>query len=151
MNIQNTIDEFLQEELQERNLFLTKKKVSENQQLFRYFIDGIEMVTIGDCAKIARKISNKLDEILTEEHPFRFEISSPGADEPLTDKRQYFKHIGRNLLVETNEGNIEGKLLSVDDNIISLKIELDKKKKLTKEEAIPFEKINQSTVKISFK
>jgi ribosome maturation factor RimP len=151
MNIQNTIEELLQNELNERNLFLTNRKISDNQHHFRYFIDGVDMVTIGDCAKIARKMSKKLDDILTEDHPFRFEISSPGADEPLVDRRQYFKHIGRNLLVETDEEKIEGKLLNVDDKIITLKVNLDKKKKTTKEEVIPFDKINQTTVKISFK
>lgn len=149
--MEETIENLLQEQLNEKNLFLVNKKVSDNHHHFRFFIDGIEGVTIGDCAKISRKISNILDELMPEDNPFRFEISSPGADEPLVDKRQYFKHIGRKLNVQTLESEHLGVLKSVEDHSITLSVELDKKKKTVREEILPFENIKESKVVITFK
>ena len=85
-----------------------------------------------------------------EEDYFTFEVSSPGADRPLKLPKQYFKHIGRQMEVETlDEKKLGGILKTVDENKISLAIEVSKKE--TKDEQIEFKNIKEANVIISFK
>ena len=87
---------------------------------------------------------------------YTLEVSSPGVSRPLSVARQYPKHIGRKLAVNTHEGEkIEGKLISVEEDGIVLFFktrEKQGKKKVTieKEVKILFDQIKKAVVKISF-
>ena len=41
-------------------------------------------LTLEDCAKLSRRLSDRLDEADPIEHAYRLEVSSPGIDRPLT-------------------------------------------------------------------
>ena len=96
-----------------------------------------------------RKVSRILDEEYLDETPIRYEISSPGTDQPLIDIRQYKQHIGRDLIVTCDDETAEGELTEVNDESITILKTMGKNK--TELQTILFEKINNSTVKISFK
>ena len=77
-------------------------------------------------------------------------MSSPGADRPLKLPKQYFKHIGRQLEVETSDGEkLTGSLVSVDEVKISIEAEVSKKETAIKD--IDFKDIKEANVIISFK
>lgn len=142
----------MKEELQETEYFLVGVKSNAAETSIQIYIDGVDGVGIGYCAKLSRRISATLDEMEFEAERYRYEISSPGADNPLVDIRQYPKHIGRELkLVLGEDQELIGKLLSVQDDQLTIEIVLDKKKKLTETKTIDFKNIMSSTVQISFK
>ena len=101
---------------------------------------------------LSRYLSKQMDEdeSLDEDDYFTFEVSSPGADRPLKLPKQYFKHIGRQLEVETSDGEkLTGSLVSVDEVKISIEAEVSKKETAIKD--IDFKYIKEANVIISFK
>jgi ribosome maturation factor RimP len=117
------------------------------------FIDGDEGVTIEKCVKINRMLYKQIVETeLFVDGAFSLEVSSPGVDEPLKLKRQYFKNIGRLLEIDTTEGNhLEGKLLLADESAIELEEERGKgKKKETIKHFLQYDHIKKAVVKVIF-
>jgi ribosome maturation factor RimP len=119
---------------------------------YRVLVDGLEGITIKRCAMISRYISKQIDEDLSfdEDDYFTFEVSSPGADRPLKLPKQYYKHIGRELEIETlDEQKLTGVLKIVDDEKISITTLVSKKETLDVD--IEFKNIKEANVIISFK
>jgi ribosome maturation factor RimP len=46
-------------------------------------------LTLEDCARLSRRLSDLLDEADPIEHAYRLEVSSPGIDRPLTRLRDF--------------------------------------------------------------
>lgn len=150
MSIKQVISDIITKELSTTDNFLVNVNSNQDETSIKFYIDGIQGVSIQVCSKLSRKISHIIDEEYPDEPAFRYEISSPGVDEPLVDQRQYPQHIGRDLIVEYgDELTAEGELISVNDTGITLEILVSKHKK--SEQTILFEEIKQSIVKISFK
>ena len=63
--------------------------------------DHAEPVSSQAIAEATRTISALLDEIeVWGEHPYTLEVSSPGAERPLTQPRQFRRVVGRRLQAE---------------------------------------------------
>ena len=131
-----------------KDLFIVDVKVKGNSgnQKVLIFVDGDEGISIDQCSKISRQVASVMEEEDMMEGKYTLEVSSPGLDFPLTMHRQYVKNVGRELTVETLEGEkIEGELTLVKDEVIELKI------KGKEQASLPFKEIKQSKVKVSFK
>lgn len=116
-------------------------------------IDGDHGITIDDCVDLSRRISKEMDEqaFFVDEN-YVLEVSTPGIDQPLKLKRQYYKNVGRRLKVKVHENITEGKLKEVSEDQIVLALETGTgKKKELKEIAIPFSEIDKAFVQVSFK
>lgn len=101
--IKNFLEGILNEET---GLFLVEFKFHKSNKLLKIFIDSIKGVTIDDCAKISRKLSAFIDEnenIIPQN--FKFEVSSPGIEFPLSFPFQFEKNIGRNVCLKFNEND----------------------------------------------
>lgn len=150
MGVKELITGIIEEELKETDSFLVGVDSNQAETSIRFFIDGIDGVSIQLCSQLSRKVSRILDEEYTDDQPIRYEISSPGAEQPLVDLRQFYKHIGRELEVELTTGEIyTGELIQILDNTIKLSVLISKHK--SEEKTIVFNQINKSTVKLSFK
>ncbi|MEN8695735.1 MAG: hypothetical protein ABF317_00410, partial [Bacteroidia bacterium] len=150
LDVRHFITQIIEEELSATNCFLVNIKSNESGSDLRFFIDGMQGVGIQTCARLSRKVSRLLDEEYEEETPFRYEISSPGVDQPLLDIRQYNQHIGRELEIELHtEETLKGELLNVAEATIDVEIVLSKKEK--EQRTIAFDDIKNSIVIISFK
>ncbi|MEM7297528.1 MAG: hypothetical protein AAF391_04595, partial [Bacteroidota bacterium] len=129
------------------DLFMVDVKVKGNEgnQKVLVFVDGDNGISIDECGRISRYLGAELEETDLFSGKYTLEVSSPGLDFPLSLLRQYVKNIGRELSVETNEGEkVEGKLKQVDnENIILATRQSDM--------VLNFEEIKQSKVKVSFK
>ena len=73
-----------------------------------------------DLAALSRSLSFLLDTEDPVKGRYRLDVSTPGADRPLVDRRQYPAHVGRTLAVTTEGGAVEGELVSVSDDAIDL-------------------------------
>lgn len=95
-------------------------------------------ITVGECAKLSRKLGIVLDNENVFPGKYLLEVSSPGLTRPLTNALEFGLKIGENIRLFYTDGDdaeqtIEGKLESVVDECLILatvdgpfKIELDK-------------------------
>ncbi|RRO24050.1 ribosome assembly cofactor RimP [Flavobacteriaceae bacterium 14752] len=154
MQAREIIAQAISEVFSERkDLFIVNHHISEGLDI-NLTIDGDDLVNVSDCIAVSRKIESALDR---DVYDFSIKVQSPGADEPLTDKRQYKKHIGRKLKLKTESEEIEGKLIEVNDDEIRLTWKSREKKpkgkgKMTVEhdKTFPFEIIKEASIKLMF-
>lgn len=139
----------LEAHLKGTDKFLVEVLVKPGNLIY-IFIDGDHGVTIDDCAKVSRFLEAGFDR---EQEDFELNVSSAGADHPITKPRQYTKNIGRQLHIKQKEGKEwKGKLLAADDKGITLEIKGDKKAKSPAATvSIEHENIQEAKVIISFK
>ena len=144
----------------------TEEALSKNKSLFlisldfmsegkiAVVIDGDESVPLSECIRVSRAVEENLDK---EEEDYSLEVSSPDITKPLLVVRQYKKNIGRKLLVKTKEDKIEGTLVAVADDTISLEWSAREPKpigkgKITvaKKATVAFDQIVEAKVKLIF-
>lgn len=145
------------------DLFIVDVRMQSNRKLL-VLIDGDQGVSIQDCAAISRHVGYHLEEEDVIDHAYQLEVSSPGLDEPLRERRQFVKNVGRNVQVTftKEEDGVssthirEGLLVSLSDTNLTLEAWI-KDKKLPKGRKpavelleIPFNAILTTKVLISF-
>lgn len=67
----------------------------------RIFIDSENGVTIGDCASVSELISAALDRKDLIKGRYVLEVSSPGIERPLVERKDFAKHKGLKVYVKT--------------------------------------------------
>ena len=60
-------------------------------------------ITVDDCAKVSRALSEVLDEKDPITDKYNLEVSSPGLDRPLTKPVHFMKFAGTEVKIETDE------------------------------------------------
>ena len=130
---------------------------SGEKGLYRFYVDSAEPLSLYTLSELTKQVSVKIDEGEFGDEAFTFEISSPGADKPLNDIRQFHKHIGRTFDLELdNDTNFTGKLTKIEQPELTFDIEytekINGKKTVIKDQrVVQFEHIKTATIKISFK
>ena len=144
---------------QDDSLFLVDVVVSasKNSQKVLVHLDGDEGVNIDACAEISRQVGGVIEEEDLFTGSFILEVSSPGLDLPLKMQRQYYKNVGRNVKVLTQDNMTRKGLLKevTEEHIVIEELPKgkgpQKKKADTKEVLIPFQEIKKTNVLASFK
>lgn len=115
-------------------------------------LDGDTGINIDDCANLNRELSKELETLPSLQESYLLEVSTPGLDQPLKLKRQYRKNIGRRLSVKLADKALEGKLVEVSEDKITLEQEsfVGKQKQVVGVN-IEFSEIDKSFVLVSFK
>lgn len=137
--------------------FLVEVIISGNriQKKVVVIIDGDQGVSIEDCAKLSRALSDQLDQGDLISENYTLEVTTPGVDSPLQLKRQYKKNVGRGFKITLKDkSQIKGKLINSGDESIGMEYEEKTgkgKKKEIKTMEIPFDMIDKAFVQISFK
>ena len=126
--------------------FLVNLKITPDNRIF-VDIDGDNGVTIDDCIALSRAVESQLDR---DEEDFELNVGSAGADMPLKLPRQYRRHIGRELAVDTFDGeHLTAELTACDDNGITL-LTHGTKKSAPEEHRLAFSDIKRACVVIKF-
>lgn len=155
MSFKEQVEALLASFLEERkDLFLVDLKISADDQI-TVTLDGDNGVTLQDCLDASRAIEFNMDR---EEHDFALQVMSYGLSEPLALNRQYQKNIGRELdVVLTSGEKIEGELVSVDEEAITLLLKYRRPKLIGKgkedveeEKVIRLDEIKKALVVIKF-
>ena len=148
--VKNLVDEAIEEN---DSLFLIDLNFLPNNKI-KVIVDGDQGISLKECVRISRHVEHNLDR---EEEDFALEVTSPDITQPLSVERQYKKNINRILKVKTEEGTIEGTLVAVDENGISLQWKTREPKpvgkgKVTVEKnaTIAYQNIKEAKVKITF-
>ncbi|WP_196885574.1 ribosome assembly cofactor RimP [Aureivirga sp. CE67] len=150
------VKQLVEEALNENpSLFLIELSFLENNKI-HVEIDGDEGVPLKECIRVSRNVEHNLDR---EEEDFALEVTTPDIANPIQHKRQYKKNLNRTLEVKYGEDNtkVEGKLVSVTDDSISLEWKAREPKPIgkgkvtvVKNATILYSDIHQAKVKIIF-
>ncbi|MGW7464370.1 ribosome maturation factor RimP [Streptomyces xantholiticus] len=121
------------------------------RRMLRIIVDSDEGVELDACAELSRAISEKLDETdAMGEGEYVLEVSSPGADRPLTQHRHYVRATGRLVKLQLHEGgDLVARILTVDDDGLDLEVPGVKGRKPTARR-VPFGDIAKARVEIEF-
>jgi len=154
--VRDLVQELLTSFLEEQDLELYHVEfIKEGKDWFlRVYIDKIwedeeVFVSMEDCEKVSRYLSEKLDLLDPIEQNYYLEVSSPGMDRILYRQKDYDRYQGREVEVKLYEpvfGNkkYEGVLIQLADN--QLVIEGPDHQHIT----LPFEKVAKTILKVVF-
>ncbi|MEV8537167.1 ribosome maturation factor RimP [Streptomyces sp. NPDC051211] len=121
------------------------------RRMLRIIVDSDAGVELDTCAELSREISDTLDETdAMGEDEYVLEVSSPGADRPLTEHRHYVRATGRLVKFQLAEsGDLVARILGVDDEGLDLEVPGVKGRKATARR-IAFTDIAKARVEIEF-
>lgn len=126
------------------NAFFLVDLVVKNNKKIQVFIDGENPVSFELCRKLSRHLETQMDEHQWFGTDYVLEVSSPGAERPLKDVRQFKKHIGRKGEFTLEDGSkLKGELHAMDETSMTI---VDKLKKST----IEINRIEEIKIIISF-
>ena len=116
-------------------------------------VDSQAPLNMKALTDFTRHISTLIDEGNFGEEAFTIEISSPGADRPLVDLRQFHKHVGRNFEIQTQDESFIGELLRIEGESLHFLAEFPDKGRKVKNEPrlVHYPHINQATIVLKFK
>ncbi|MFJ2111037.1 MULTISPECIES: ribosome maturation factor RimP [unclassified Streptomyces] len=136
-----------------KDLDLEEIEVSRagRRRVLRIVVDSDEGVDLDECAELSRSISEKLDETdVMGEDEYQLEVTSPGAERPLTEHRHYLRALGRLARIQPTEGDeLVARILGVDDEGLDLEVPGVKGRKPTARR-IAFTEITKARVEIEF-
>ncbi len=152
--LREKVDDLLAEIVSENSsLFVISSSVSPDNTI-RVILDGDRGVSLQDCVEVSRALEGQLDR---DQADYSLEVSSAGATSPLTNPRQYNKHIGRKLSVRTPEEQFEGKLTAASSDNITLEWKSREPKPVGKgkvtvqnKKEIPISEIEEAKVVLKF-
>ena len=127
--------------------------VKEGQNFFlRVYVDTPEGIDIDQCAEIAEKLSEQLDQQDYIEDEYILEVSSPGAERPLKTKEQVAQAVDSYINVRTyqaidDQKEFEGYLRNFENDQLTLEILVKTRHKVIE---IPYEKAAKIRLAIKF-
>lgn len=145
MNIEEKVTCLIEEPIQGLGYELFRVKLLNNY-ILQVMIDKEGGVSIDDCAKATRLISNILYvENLSED--LSLEVSSPGIDRPLLKREHFKKHIGKEVKLNTflpveGQKRFSGVLKNFDSSTDKITICFD-----NKEITVDFEQVQSAKLK----
>lgn len=99
--------------------------------IVRVIVEKEGGVGIQDCEQFHHSLGRALDVMDPIPHAYRLEVSSPGVDRPLKQRKDYDEAVGRNVRVKVHapvhgKGTFVGQLAEVDDRGITLQVPVRK-------------------------
>ncbi|GAA0373484.1 ribosome maturation factor RimP [Streptomyces blastmyceticus] len=121
------------------------------RRVLRIVVDSDEGVELDECAEVSRAVSEKLDETdAMGGAPYVLEVTSPGADRPLTEHRHYVRATGRLMKAQlTDGGELVARIVAVDDEGLDLEVPGVKGRKPTSRR-LAFGEIAKARVEVEF-
>ncbi|MEU8888957.1 ribosome maturation factor RimP [Streptomyces sp. NPDC048442] len=136
-----------------KDLDLEEIEVSRagRRRMLRIVVDSEEGVELDACAEVSRAISEKLDESdAMGDEEYVLEVSSPGADRPLTEHRHYVRAVGRLVkLTLTDDAELIARILVVDEAGLDLEVPGVKGRKPTARR-VEFADIAKARIEVEF-
>ncbi|MEU5438966.1 ribosome maturation factor RimP [Streptomyces sp. NPDC020719] len=121
------------------------------RRMLRIVVDSDEGVELDTCAELSRAVSDALDEsdVMGDEE-YVLEVTSPGAERPLSELRHYVRATGRLArLTLTEGGDLVARILGADEEGLDLEVPGVKGRKATTRR-LAFSEIAKARVEIEF-
>ncbi|KOG39525.1 ribosome maturation factor RimP [Streptomyces decoyicus] len=121
------------------------------RRVLRIVVDSDEGVQLDECAELSREASQVLDDSdVMGGAPYTLEVTSPGADRPLTELRHYRRAVGRLIKAQLHEGGeLVARIIAVDDAGLDLEVPGVKGRKPTARR-LSFDEIAKARVELEF-
>jgi ribosome maturation factor RimP len=104
------------------DLVALELKGGKHNLLVRVIADQDGGITLPTCSAISRALASELDVANIFPGHYRLEVSSPGVDWPLKTKRDFERHLGREVSVRYRDGDaaavVEGSIHAVSETAI---------------------------------
>lgn len=100
--------------------------VKENNEYYlRLYIDQEEGISLDDCEKVSRRISDMLDEKDPIKDFYYLEVQSPGLNRPIFTEDHMKRYVNREVMVRFDKAvngakNVKGILLEVNEDDIKV-------------------------------
>jgi ribosome maturation factor RimP len=96
--------------------------------LLRLYIDAAPGITLEDCERVSRAVSERLDVDDPIPGHYTLEVSSPGLDRPLRTAAQFARYAGEPVYVETvtavdGRRRFQGRLVSAGAEAIEVEVD----------------------------
>jgi ribosome maturation factor RimP len=96
--------------------------------LLRLYIDSAEGISLDDCERVSRAVSDKLDESDPIAGRYTLEVSSPGLDRVLRTREHFARYEGEQVRLEMmrpidGRKRFSGRLTEVGESDITLELE----------------------------
>ncbi|MEI5135937.1 ribosome maturation factor RimP [Streptomyces libani] len=121
------------------------------RRVLRIVVDSDEGVQLDECAALSREASEVLDDSdVMGGAPYTLEVTSPGADRPLTELRHYRRAVGRLIKAQLHEGGeLVARIIAVDESGLDLEVPGVKGRKPTARR-VSFDEIAKARVELEF-
>lgn len=121
------------------------------RRVLRVIVDSDEGVQLDACAELSRAVSAVLDDSdVMGGAPYVLEVTSPGADRPLTEPRHYRRAVGRLVRMRLHEGGeLTTRITAVDEDGVDTEVPGVKGRKPTVRR-VEFAEIAGARVEIEF-
>ena len=124
--------------------------IGQSNPTLQIMIDNLDHktdITVEDCAKVSRLLSDVLDEKDPIKDKYSLEVSSPGLDRPLTKIEHFERFIGYEAKLETeekveNRKRFKGKIIRVVGNNVIIATD-------NEEYTVPFSAINKAKLVVT--
>lgn len=129
--IEQRIEALLAPILHEHQAWLVELSIKGNpgSQMVKVFVDTATGVTLEQCERISRELSDQLDILDIIPGRYRLEVSSPGIGRPLKTVFDFQRNVNREVEVtyeaERGETSLRGKLVRVSDEEIEMGVKKD--------------------------
>ena len=130
MDVREEVRQLVQPLAEEEGLELVdvESTAQGSRRVIRVLLDKPGGVTVGDCARLSRRLSDCLDMNQSVPGSYHLEVSSPGMDRPLRTLeavRRFAGHRASVTLVMPREGrrHFEGELLASEDDQAGVRTE----------------------------
>lgn len=102
--------------------------VKERDWYLRVFLDKAGGIEIEDCQWLSDQLEEKLDQLDPIKDSYYLEVSSPGLDRALKKERDFIRHVGDMVEINTyapidGKRVIVGKLTGLVENSIQLEVD----------------------------
>ncbi len=115
------------------------------RRVLRVIVDRDRGVDLDDIAEISRAVSAALDDTdAMGGTPYVLEVTSPGVDRPLTERRHWRRARGRLVVATVAEGApVTGRVVDVDDGGVALEVDGTPR-------VLPWESLRRGVVQVEF-
>lgn len=115
------------EQVTEEGLVFVEMKLARHKAstILRVFADRQGGITVGECAKLSRKLALILDNRAVFDGRYVLEVSSPGLDRPLKTAEDFELKVGENIRLYYMDDSgigrqLEGKLEAAEGNRVTV-------------------------------
>lgn len=121
------------------------------RRVLRVVVDSDDGVELDLCAELSRRLSEVLDESdAMGGAPYVLEVTSPGVDRPLTERRHYERAVGRLVKVQPHEGGeVVARIIAVDEGGLDLEVPGVKGRKPVRRH-LGYDEIAKARVEVEF-
>lgn len=114
------------------------------RRVVRVLVDKDGGVTLDDLAAATTLIGDHLDEEdALGDRPYTLEVTSPGTDRPLTERRHWRRNRDRLVAVTLREGAVTGRITEVYDDGVVLDVDGAPTR-------VPFANVTKARVELEF-